>query len=121
MKVISEPEFKEAITEALKDIQCGSVTGPGRSGALAAVYASHILHVPFMPYKSLVGCLVGVHLLPLLIIDTAIETGRTLKKCALFYMDIPHIILSVYQEPPRVMFWYESTKPQHYKHEEKSE
>ena len=40
MQVISEPEFKEAITKVLADIKCGSVTGPGRSGAIAAVYAS---------------------------------------------------------------------------------
>lgn len=118
MQVISEPEFKEAITRVLADIKCGSVTGPGRSGAIASVYASHILHVPFMPYKNLPGCLIQAHLLPLLIIDTATESGRTLRRASSFYSDISHITLSVYQEPPRVMFWYESSKPQHYKHEE---
>ena len=53
VRIISEAEFAERIREALSDPQYEAaawVTGPGRSGAVAAVYASHILHIPFVPY-----------------------------------------------------------------------
>ena len=47
-----------------------------RSGAVAAVYASHMLHVPFIPY----GQKHPQHLGRLLIVDTARESGATLRK-----------------------------------------
>lgn len=43
---------------------------------MAAVYASHILGVPFIPY----GSKAPAHLGSLLIIDTAMESGATLRK-----------------------------------------
>ncbi len=114
-RVVSEAEFADAIRVRLADIAepIGCVTGPGRSGAVAAVYASHILRVPFVPFT----CEAPVHLGRLLIIDTATETGRTLRKARARYITCNPILLAVYQEPPRVMFWYESPKPQFYRHE----
>jgi hypothetical protein len=117
MRVVSEREFAERIKDLLADPLChcvGSVTGPGRSGAIAAVYASHLLRVPFIPF----GSIAPKHLGQLLIIDTAKESGRTLDKAVRKYGQIA-IPIACYHEPPRVMFWYEAPKPQQYRHEQK--
>lgn len=113
-RVVFEPEFAERIHAVL--IGCepvGAVTGPGRSGAVAAVYASHILGVPFIPYKATAP----VNLGRLLIVDTARESGKTLRKAESYYRDAKPVVVAVYEEPPRVMFWYEAGKPQRYQHE----
>lgn len=123
MRIISEAEFKERIEGMLlgddgsvatifEDIGC--VTGPGRSGAIASVYASHILGVPFVPFKTMN---IPSHLGRLLIIDTATESGSTLRKAERVYRQFNPIVRACYHEPPRVAFWYEATKPQRYKHE----
>ncbi len=118
MRIISEVEFSDCIkrllSEGFDDI--GSVTGPGRSGAIASVYASHILGVPFIPYKSKVP----EHLGSLLIIDTAMESGATMRKAERFYKDVPLRSVVCFHEPPRVGFWYEAKKPQAYKHERRA-
>lgn len=106
-EVVSEVEF----THQLKYILSGangiykSVTGPGRSGAIAAVYASHFLKIPFIPYKQIPDKSIA----PLLIIDTAMMSGRTLRKAYNFYLNrnIPCEYTWVYSEPPKVKFWYE--------------
>jgi hypothetical protein len=114
VRIVSEAEFNWAIRNALVGLDdVGCVTGPGRSGAIAAVYASHILWVPFIPY----GQKAPTHLGRLLIIDTARESGATLRKAERKYNGTCPIVLAVYEEPPRVAFWYESAKPQSYKHE----
>lgn len=122
MRIISEAEFSGRIHGLLLDDNgkvatayegVGSVTGPGRSGAIAAVYASHVLGVPFVPYKANVPS----HLGTLLIIDTATESGATLRKASRWYNCSKHIVLACYFEPPRVAFWYEAVKPQRYRHE----
>jgi hypothetical protein len=77
------------------------------------VYASHILCVPFIPY----GSLCPAHLGRLLIIDTAMESGRTLRKAERRYGYANPLVRVCYHEPPRVAFWYEADKPQHYRHE----
>ncbi len=115
-RIVSEPEFRERLAAVLaahdtEDI--GSVTGPGRSGAVAAVYASHLLGVPFIPY----GSVVPVDLGRLLIIDTARESGRTLRKAERRYQHADPGVLVAFEEPPRVAFWYEAPKPQRYRHE----
>lgn len=120
MRIVSEAEFQTTARELLlgnngQDFaKVGCVTGPGRSGAVAAVYASHILGVPFLPFKTES---VPTHLGCLLIIDTAMESGATMRKASRFYHDVPHYCLPVFNEPPRVAFWYEATKPQHFRHE----
>ncbi|MDP3703069.1 MAG: hypothetical protein Q8R78_01585 [Candidatus Omnitrophota bacterium] len=114
MRIVSEREFAMTIRAALASIEgVGSVTGPGRSGAVAAVYASHVLRIPFLPF----GATVPSHLGRVLLIDTATETGRTLRKAARRYREADPVVLAVYSEPPRVAFWYEAMKPQRYRHE----
>ena len=102
--IISEPEFRERLREVLYPLRKSvrSVTGPGRSGAVAAVYASHFLGVPYLnpafyPRSSLLH--------PVLVVDTAINTGRTLRQLGRT-MRSEHLV-AFYHEPPRVRFWYE--------------
>src|SRR5258708_5159270 len=116
LRIVSEQEFAERLRIVLfnnrvEDV--GSVTGPGRSGAIAAVYASHILGVPFIPY----GQKNPQHLGRLLIVDTARESGATLRKAERKYQGSTPLVLVAFEEPPRVAFWYEATKPQRYRHE----
>ncbi|WP_316196664.1 hypothetical protein [Bradyrhizobium sp. SZCCHNS3053] len=115
MRIVSEEEFAARLRFVLQEFclaDIGAVTGPGRSGAIAAVYASHILHVPFIPYGQ--AC---PEKFRLLIIDTARESGRTLRKATRRYRDCDPVVIAVYEEPPRVAFWYEAPKPQFYRHE----
>lgn len=99
--IVTEPEFRDRLIELLNTTDLthiDAVTGPGRSGAIAAVYASHHLHIPFVPYGARFPG-------ELLIIDTAIQSGRTLRKAASRYNTSN--TLAVFNEPPRVHFWYE--------------
>lgn len=114
-RLVDEAEFASRIREVLADVgdSVGSVTGPGRSGAVAAVYASHILHIPFIPY----GQKAPIELGRLLIVDTARQTGKTLRKAEKRYESATPLVIVAFEEPPRVMFWYESTKPQIFRHE----
>lgn len=123
MRIVSETEFRDRINGMLLGENgqvatayenVGVVTGPGRSGAVASVYASHILGVPFIPFKTMN---VPAHLGRLLIIDTATESGATLRKAERLYEQFRPIVVSCFHEPPRVAFWYEAAKPQRYKHE----
>jgi len=114
-RIVSETEFAERIRLVLQNSRVenvGAVTGPGRSGAVAAVYASHILGVPFIPYGM--RC---PEQFQLLIVDTARESGRTLRKAAKRYNHTNPVVVVAYEEPPRVAFWYEAAKPQRYRHE----
>jgi adenine/guanine phosphoribosyltransferase-like PRPP-binding protein len=115
-RIVSEDEFAETFKAALDAVdlsEVGSVTGPGRSGAVAAVYASHYLAVPFIPY----GAPAPAHLGRVLVVDTAVQSGRTLRKAVRAYEYAGAIPVFAYQEPPRVAFWYEAPKPQRYRHE----
>lgn len=112
-RIITEREFSEKIHAALIGIDAGFVTGPGRSGAISAVYASHILRIPFIPY----GC-AAPDLGRCLVIDTAVQTGKTLRKAAKKYKQYNPIVIHLYDEPPIVRFWYEAKCPQIFKHEE---
>ena len=122
MRIITEPEFRERLIDVLRivdrdeDIFC--VTGPGRSGAVAAVYTSHMLRIPFIPYGNKAPTGLG----KLLIIDTARESGATLRKAVSRYEKLGHDVVSAvcFEEPPRVAFWYEADKPQFYRHEKKN-
>lgn len=110
MRIVSEQEFAARLRESVMGLNVGSVTGPGRSGAIAAVYASHILGVPFIPYGQPAPANGSI-----LVIDTAIESGATLRKASRRYAQWNPVVLAVYQEPPRVAFWYEAARPQHCK------
>lgn len=116
MRIIQEPEFNERMNAALAAANtndCGWVTGPGRSGAVAAVYASHMLRIPFIPF----GSEAPVDLGRALIVDTAKASGKTLRKAAKRYAGADPIVVFAFDEPPRVAFWYEAPKPQRYRHE----
>lgn len=102
-RVITEPEFAEALRKRLNITGVNSVTGPGRSGAIASVYASHLLGLPWIPY----GAPCPQELRPLLIVDTARNTGRTMRKACRKYEDGTAIAIALFNEPPRVRFWYE--------------
>ena len=80
----------------------GSVTGPGRSGAIASAMASHILGVPFLPYRQPLPA----KLWPILIMDTASWTGATARKAARLYGAGTQFVVA-FNEPPMVKFWYE--------------
>lgn len=81
---MTEQEWRGHFFAALDSIDKSKfdfVTGPGRSGAVAAVYASHYLGLPFKPHKA--GnydddtvCLV---------VDTVEYTGKTLRKAVSWY------------------------------------
>ena len=108
MRIVSELEFRERILQQLSQLpeldEIGAVTGPGRSGAVAAVYASHITGLPFFPY----GQRPPFDLNRLLIIDTARQSGKTLRKAVKSYALHDPVPLAIFEEPPRVIFWYES-------------
>jgi hypothetical protein len=56
-----------------------------------------------------------------LIIDTARESGRTLRKAERLYSDHNPIVIACFEEPPRVAFWYEAPKPERYRREVRAE
>jgi len=100
MYIVSQSEFSERLEQVLDDLPpIDYVTGPGRSGAIASVYASYMLRVPFVPYGSFIPDQRA------LIVDTAINTGKTLRKASRHYGDAPFVY--AFREPPRVHFWYE--------------
>lgn len=110
MRWISENEFREALLDRIPyyDPRPRAVTGPGRSGAIAAVYASHILGIPFIPE----GCVSARVPYPLLVIDTARASGATLRRATKRAEQFGTVwTLAVYEEPPRVGFWYEAKAP----------
>lgn len=99
-RYITETEFRGELIGKLHN-EFGKydyVTGPGRSGAIAAVYASHYLGIPFVPYKHFSHG-------DALIVDTAMESGRTIRKASKVYGGSDWIVM--FHEPPRVRFWYE--------------
>lgn len=110
MRIVSEPEFKANLEAALATYkrmdETAYVTGPGRSGAIAAVYTSHMTGLPFIPYGTMPPKGKG----SILIVDTAKKSGETIRKALRKYAKYAPINLVVYDEPPRVGFWYENGK-----------
>ncbi len=106
-RIVSEAEFDQRVADQL---HLGretfrlfkSVIGPGRSGAIAAVYVSHKLGIPFLAW----GQEIPEKLKPVLVVDTATWTGRTLRKAAKRYQAS---FVAFYVEKPGTMvkFWYE--------------
>lgn len=110
MRIVSEPEFKANLGAILATYrhmdETAYVTGPGRSGAIAAVYTSHMTGLPFIPYGTMPPENQG----RVLIVDTARKSGETIRKALRKYSKYAPIDLVVYEEPPRVGFWYEKGK-----------
>lgn len=81
---ITEDEWRTKFYDKLQFLSGNDysfVTGPGRSGAVAAVYASHYLNIPFKPHKA--GNYERDH--RVLIVDTVEYTGKTLRKASSWY------------------------------------
>lgn len=81
---ISEDEWKQEFFKVLEGVDPAKfdfVTGPGRSGAVAAVYASHKLGIPFKPHKA------GNYKddSAVLVVDTVEYTGKTIRKAKSWY------------------------------------
>lgn len=109
-KIISEEEFHKILIRHLTQIEgirFSYVTGPGRSGAVAAAYTSHYLGIPFIPYGVKVPVKGNM-----LVVDTAAKSGKTIKKAMEKYSHHNPLGIVFFNEPPRVKFWYEkaSTK-----------
>jgi len=100
--IVSEQEFREALKNKLKGITAKCVTGPGRSGAIAAVYASYYLKIPFIPFNTLCP------LKPILVVDTAEMSGATLRKASRRYGLKDSLSIAIFQETSRIKFWYEN-------------
>jgi hypothetical protein len=108
-RTVGEAEFRAKVRALPKEMaaQYDCVTGPGRSGAVAAVYVSHWLGLPFLPW----GSKVPVSLPRVLVVDTATWTGATIRKamrkygagCVVFYVEGPGAM---------VRFWYEKRADQ---------
>lgn len=103
--VIDPAEFLARLQEKVEPYRglVRSVCGPGRSGAVASVYASYALGVPWLPYQRFKP---PEALQPTLIIDSARVTGRNMRRCSKF-IDGPTVLLWLWDEPPNVRFWYE--------------
>lgn len=102
---IDEGRFITALQAALATFPhpFGAVTGPGRSGAVAAAYASYLTGRPFVPFGQ-------PHPGPILVIDTATMTGRTIRKAARKIEKLGSVVytLQVFASPvDRYHFWYE--------------
>lgn len=104
VNIIGPNEFDDQLMHQLASCTAKCVTGPGRSGAVAAVYASYRLGIPFIPYGEMD---LPDKLKPILIIDTALKSGRTLRKAMKKYST--NLGIAVYNEitDGRVHFWYE--------------
>ena len=106
-RVISPDEFTAVLRERLATTEIlgvvRAVTGPGRSGAIAAAHASHITGLPFLPFGARGPS-------PVLIVDTAQKSGRTMRAAIRRYerMGMPAGGVVCFCEPPRVRFWYEA-------------
>lgn len=73
------------------------------AGFLFLLAAEAILGVPFIPFGQMLPPELG----RMLIVDTAIQSRRTLRKAAGKYGEANPQILAVFAEPPRITFWYE--------------
>lgn len=104
MTIITEEQFRAALIAKLEPLRgiIKGVIGPGRSGAIASVYASHYLRAAWLP--ATMGLLPSI-LRPLLVIDTAAMSGASLRKIAKRF-EAEHS-MAIFDEPPRVKFWYE--------------
>ena len=103
MKVAWE-EFETRAKEVLEPYRgkFKSVTGPKRSGAIASVFASHYLGLVWFPYGREIPSI----LKPSLIIDTAIMSGRSLRRCKKMVGEDCEMV-ALFKEPPVVSFFYE--------------
>lgn len=105
--VVTETEFSVMLDQALEGLEAPVfITGPGRSGAIAAVYASYRLHRPFVPFGHPGGPAGST----VLVIDTVSMSGRTIRKAVAKYERMGFVVRSltvVPQNQKRHHFWFE--------------
>lgn len=105
--MVGEREFASLLADALKDVTPPAfIVGPGRSGAIAAVYASYHLHRPFVPYGHK-GAEAGARVL---VIDTVSMSGKTMRKAKSRYERLGYVVDAVTvvpQNQKRHHFWFE--------------
>jgi adenine/guanine phosphoribosyltransferase-like PRPP-binding protein len=105
--VVSETEFSALVASALADEPTPDfIVGPGRSGAVAAVYASYRMHRPFVPY----GHPGGPKGSTVLIVDTVSMTGGTIRKARAKYERMGFVVRTltiVPENQKRHHFWFE--------------
>jgi adenine/guanine phosphoribosyltransferase-like PRPP-binding protein len=105
--VVSEAEFSKMVGDALTGVaRPDFIVGPGRSGAVAAVYVSYRLHCPFVPF----GHPGGAKGSSVLIVDTVSMSGRTIRRAAAKYERMGFAVSTltiVPQNQKRHHFWYE--------------
>ena len=105
---VSEEQFRKAITIWTAGIGPNDfdfVLGAGRSGAIAAVYASHLTGIPFVAWNNRLPENSKV-----LIIDTAKQSGKTLRRAVARYNKLGHeaVSLPIYEcDNTHFIFWYE--------------
>jgi hypothetical protein len=110
MRTISQEEFETELKMKLEPFRgkVHSVIGPGRSGAIASVFASYYLGIPWLPQRH---HSIKKILAPVLIVDTAEKTGKNLRRCRNFIfppsLRSDCITISIFKEPPNVRFWFE--------------
>lgn len=111
---VTEVEFAEAVrshgmTRFTREYpgEYRSVTGPGRSGAVAAVYVSHATGLPFVPFGQRGPA-------PVLVVDTTAKSGRTmraaLRRVERLSGDAAPVLIIPPKPGERLKFWYEALR-----------
>lgn len=105
---ITEEQFVEAIME-IRPLRPDYiyVTGPGRSGAIAAAYLSHTHGLAFIPYGQ--PC---PNNRKLLLADTMAKSGKTIRGAMKMYEGAtPMLIFG--NRPHKLYFWFELLRCKH--------
>lgn len=105
---VEEPEFAARMAAVTELARPDFVTGPGRSGAVAAVYASYALGVPFLPWMDEPAALRPGN--RVLIVDTASMSGRTMRRATNRYLGLGYEVDSFVafdEREQRHHFWFE--------------
>jgi hypothetical protein len=107
MPLVSEEQFRARAHAVLLPLagRYRSVVGPGRSGAVASVYASYLLGLRWLP-PTMRADQIPDDIRPVLVVDTAIHTGETMRRLARRVGAVAPVAL--FAEPPICHFWYES-------------
>ncbi len=112
IKHINEAHFSIQLRKVSRDfVKPQFVTGPGRSGAIAAVYYSHLAGVPFIPWGQYPEMPHTVFSENFLVIDTSSMSGKTLRKAVSKYEARGYNAfgIAVFDVPGvHNKFWYEA-------------
>lgn len=103
--MISEADFIDRLKLVLEDPEFSHaewVTGPGRTGAMAAIYASHILNVSFVAYGHRPKANGYV-----LVMDILNDNPRTMRRALKHYDICRPIPCIVFPEIENEGLWFE--------------